>query len=246
MQPANTPPTDWKQARGLWMLDYNCYNCLVRATVEEVARAIADDVEVWEQDVLGRPVVVRPDSLFVFRLPGHLWSVLAARAFARTPYGFKNYEWERSLSRRLGQPIILYGRSDTCGLIGYTMIEAGEMIEDFSADGGADDDPEDDENNRPNTKRSYFNSTRRKMSLDQIADMYEFVNDFLVEQDAFVPGIEFEYFFDHEEPPIGEAGLVQNSGFVFLTSPGWEKFRITPEIERVDYLVLRTQYGVRG
>jgi hypothetical protein len=48
--------------------------------------------------------------------------------------GSKGHEWEKSLSRRIEAPVIVYGISDTCGSIGYTLIVDGEVVEDFFAE----------------------------------------------------------------------------------------------------------------
>jgi hypothetical protein len=223
-------PTAWEKARGIWMIDYICYLLLARAPVEELAGAIAEDAEVWEQDVLGRQILVRRDALFVFRLRGHRWSIAASRSFGWVPYGAIGYAWEKRLSRRLRQPIIVYGVSDTSGWIGYTLVEGGEVVEDFFAE---------DQGSRPAPERSWIQSARRNVELSQVGDIYDFVGEFFLEQDAFDPAIDFEYFLGRAERGIGESVVVENPGFSFVTAPDWEAYRSTPQIERVDYLVLR-------
>lgn len=223
-------PADWERARGIWMIDYNCHIVLARAPVEDLARAIAEDAEVWEQDVLGRQVIVQRDALFVFRLRRHRWSVAVSRTFGWVPYGFIGYAWEKRLSRRLRQPIMVYGTSDTCGTTGYTLIEDGEVVEDFFAE---------DEGSRPAPEQSRIESARRRVELSQIDNIYDFVGEFFLEQDAFDPGIDFAYFLGRKERGVGESVVVVNPGFSFVTAPDWKEYRSTPQIERVDYLVLR-------
>ena len=134
------------------------------------------------------------------------------------------------MTRRLRRPLIEYGTIDTCGSIGYTLIEDGEVVEDFFA--------EDDES-RPVPEKSWFTSTRRDVRLDRIENIYDFVSQFFIEQDAFDPGIEFDYFFDYDPPEKGEHGTVINPGFVTASPKG--EVRNTPGIERVDYLALKTK-----
>jgi hypothetical protein len=81
--------------------------------------------------------------------------------------------------------------------------------------------------------------TRRDVRLDQIEDTHEFVERFFLEQDAFDPGIVFDYFFDHDPPEFGKPGMVVNPGFVEIDGFSRERSQSTPEIERVDYLVLK-------
>jgi hypothetical protein len=219
----NGLPADWSKARGLRVIDHNCYILLARDAVGEVAGALAEDAEVWERDVLGRTVVRRPRSTFVFRLRGHPWSVFEAGPL----YGLKGHEREKWLSRRLGQPVIAYGTSDTCGTIGYTLIEGGEVAEDFYAE---------DEGSRPAPERSWFTSARREIDLNRIENIYDFVDQFFCGQGAFDPAIESEYFFGHRLPVIGEAEVVRNPGFTQVSFPGGVEAHSTPEIERVDYV----------
>lgn len=227
MQPV---PADWEKARGVWMIDYNNFLLLARSPVAEVAGAIAEDADLWTPDTLGRRVVVRRDALFVFRLRGHRWSAVAPRLDGRIPFGNKGHAWEKELSRRLRQPVIVYGVSDTCRSIGYTLVEDGEVTEDFFAE---------DEGSRPARGRSWFTSARRAIGLDQISNIYDFVSEFFVEQDAFEPGFQFGYFFGDEELEQGASGVVENPGFGAFYPRESGKDCGTPEIERMDYLVLR-------
>jgi hypothetical protein len=219
---------DWERARGLFFFDYNGMILLVRAPVEVVAAAMAEGADLWRRDVLGREVVLQRDSVFVFRLKGHEWATVVTRHFARVPWGSKGHEWEKSLSRRVGAPIIVYGISDTCGSIGYTLIEGGEVVEDFFAE---------DQGSGPASETSWFTSVRRQVRLAEIENTYDFVGRFFVAQDACDPGIVFDYFFDHHPPENGKPGTVENPGLrMGVLGKGR---RVIPEIERLDYLNLK-------
>ncbi len=220
--------SEWAQARGLGTTDYNGSILLVRSPVERVAGVIADDAETWVPDILGRTVIRRPDDLFVFRLCGHAWSIILSHPYARVPYGAIGHEWERSLSVRLGTGVIEYGVSDTCGSIGYTWVEDGEVVEEFYAE---------DDGSRPAPDRSRFSSIRRDVSLSQIENIYKFVDEFFVERDAYDPGIEFDYFFGHDLPKPGIGATVSNPGFVTVYPEG--EVRNIPAMERVDYVTLK-------
>lgn len=233
------PSEAWANVRGLRNLDYNGYILLVRSSVEAVARAIAKEHIRWEPDVLGKEIVRRKDALFVYRLRGHSWSIVVRTPFGDSPLGRKGHEWEKSLSGRLGVPIIAYGRSDTCCSISYTLIEGDEVVEDFFVE-------EDD--GRPDPRRSYFKSTRRTIQLDQIGNVYDFVEDFFVEHDAFDPAFSFDYFFNHvpspyslnRVPPREVRATVVNPGLVSVYIGNIEDRRTNvPMIERVDHVSLR-------
>lgn len=228
MNQTPTTPAEWERARGLRLLDQICLVLLVRSSVEEVAGAMAEDAAAWERDVLGREVVVRPESFLVFRLRGHAWSVVLQSPWTGSGYGKIGYEWERVLSRRIRAPMIEYGTSDTCGTIGYTLFEDGEIVEDFFAE---------DHGSRPAPEGSRFSSTRRSVKLDRIENIFEFVEQFFLDQDAFEPGIEFAYFFGNDLPRLGEPAVIENPGFVEIHLSGGRRVQSTPGIERVDYLV---------
>ncbi len=225
---------DWKHTRGLCLMGYNCCIPLARAPVEDVAGMLAERAESWQRDVLGSEVIVQSNAVLVFRLEGQEWSIAVERDYTtRVPWGNKGYEWEKALSSRIRAPVICYGVSDTCGSIGYTFIEEGEVVEDFFAE---------DDDSRPAPAKSWFTSTRRQVRLADIHNVYDFVDRFFVEQDACDPGIIFDYFFDYKTPRIGESRRIVNGGFydtevvngVSTTSHD------VPEIERVDYLVLKS------
>jgi hypothetical protein len=218
----------WERARGLYFRDANSLSLLARAPVEAVAGVLAEGAGLWEHDVVGREIVVQADSVFVFRLAGHEWSIVVERTFARIPYGRNDYAWEKSASCRLEAPLILYGMSDTCGTIGYTLVERGDVVEDFFAE---------DDGSRPSQKGSRFASTRRRVRLQEIENIYSFVHDFLVEQDAYEPGIDFESFFAEGVPEVGSRATVQNPGHWENDHRGCR--RVIRQLERVDYLVLR-------
>src|SRR5262245_27582709 len=64
----------WETRRGRETIDYNNNLLLIRAPVEDVARALADRTERWERDVLGREIVLGQFGVFVFRLREHSWT----------------------------------------------------------------------------------------------------------------------------------------------------------------------------
>jgi hypothetical protein len=226
--------TNWKAARGLWSLDYNCYLFLARASVEEVAAVMAEDTMTWERDVLGKSVIVERDAAFIFRLKTHPWSIVVSSPFARTPYDGDD-GWAKKVSIRLEQPVISYGSSDTCCTIGYTLISGGEVVEELWAEPGELGDDEEDSDERDEVR---FSSSRCAITADEIRDPCDFVKNFFVELDAFEPGIRFEYFFDFAGPEKGQPGLVQNPGHKIWASSG-STVRDVPPMERVDFMVFR-------
>jgi hypothetical protein len=67
-----------------------------------------------------------------------------------------------------------------------------------------------------------FFSSLRDVELDDIANVWSFTREFLVDQDAFDPGIDFAYFLGHwrNDVPPGDRHRIVNPGFTFMTSDG--------------------------
>jgi hypothetical protein len=128
---------------------------------------MAEDAENWEQDVLGRAIIVHPKSLFIFRLRGHDWSVVVRSPTAFAGFGQVGYGGEKALSRRLHTALIVFATSDTCGSIGYVLIEDGEVIEEFYGE----DDEDDEGNSAVNLETCQFVSTRRDLKATQIVSV---------------------------------------------------------------------------
>jgi hypothetical protein len=191
---------------------------------------MAENAEVWEQDVLGREIVIHPGSLLIFRLRGHDWSVVVRRLSARARFGRAGHGEEKALSRRLHTALIIFARSDTFGSIGYTLIEDGELVEDFYG--------EDDGNGGLDLETCRVVSIRRDLRATEIGNPYSFVESFLGEEGAFDPGIEFGYFFGHRTEWGSESRKVENPGFTVVYRNGVVRDR--PEIERIDHVIQKS------
>jgi hypothetical protein len=213
----------WESSRGRWTTDYNNSLTLIRAPVDDVITALADRTERWERDVLGRDIVLgEQGGAFVFRLRGHSWTEAVLEPFGPI--------WslpKQSLSRLLNTRVIHYSVSDTSGYIGYSLYENGELLEELSVlEGGSDEGP--------NT----FSSRLRDLERDDITNVWDFTYEFLVDQDAFDPGIDFAYFLGRwrGDVPAGNRHRIVNPGFTFMMSDG--PVVSVPPIERIDYLAL--------
>jgi hypothetical protein len=214
----------WDRERGIWMIAYNNCLALVRAPVEDVCGALKGKTSRWERDVLGGEVVVAEEGLFVFRLRGHAWSEVLHNHCHSCPYAFTE-AWAKLLSRRLGTRAVFYCVTDTCGGTGYSLFETGRLLEEFNATEG-----------EPWTFRSEVRTAPMR-----IADIWAFAWRFFVEQDAFEPFIDFNYFFGRQEGRTGERLIVQNPGHE-LAGAGVSR----PGLERVDYLELRPPRRARA
>jgi hypothetical protein len=213
----------WESSRGAWTTDYNNSLTLIRASVDDVIHALADRTEHWERDVLGGDIVLgQHGGAFVFRLRGHTWTE-AVLEFCKPVCALP----EVMLSRQLNTRVIDYSVSDTSGCIGYSLYENGELLEDLSyVEGG------------PVEGANTFSSRLRDLKLDDITDVWGFSHKFLVDQDAFDPGIDFGYFLDRWRQcvPPDDRHRVVNPGFTFMMPNG--SVVSVPPIERIDYLAL--------
>ena len=212
----------WESRRGVFTTDYNNSVILIRASIDAVAYALAERTERWERDVLGREIVLGGESAFVFRLRGHAWTELIVE---RLKPSLLVDPGEQGLSRRLATPVIGYSVSDTSGAIGYDLYDNGELLEKFFAMEGDD------------SADNMLWSRRRDLKLSDVSNIWDFAQTFLIEQDAFDPGIDFDYFVDRRPYRPGERVTVVNPGFTLVL--GSERLTSTPPIERIDYLALR-------
>jgi hypothetical protein len=230
----------WENRRGQQTIDYNNNLLLIRASIDDVAHALADRTERWERDVVGREIILGQFGAFVFRLRGHSWTVVIPEVRPELQgwallIGIS--EQTRALSGLLKTRAIYYRVGDTSATVGYELYENGELLEKLSAtEGGSPDDT--------------FSSRLRDLNRRDIRNIWRFTDRFLVDQDAFEPGISFQYFIDHTEyrrrqeaPRPGDRVRIVNDGFSFWMPDGSRSQPSIPPIERVDYLVLRPIAG---
>ena len=203
----------WSSRRGVETLDTNTGLVLARTSVEPLAAVLAKRAVHWNRDVLGSKVRIVRNFGWVFRLAGHAWSIFRYDDYAAIANAV-------DLSVELEVPVIAYDCSDTTGSVGYVFAERGEIRESLTL---VEDEPE------------YFSADGSRAEPDNV---FEHVERFFREQEAYEPGVYSEYFFaDGRSVPrlvVGAEVRVGNPGFVM--SAGGQEFRTVPEFERVDYL----------
>src|SRR5262249_19537049 len=86
-----------------------------------------------------------------------------------------------------------------------------------------------------------FSSRLRDLERNDITNVWRFTREFLVDQDAFDPGIDFAYFLGYwrDDVPAGDRHRIVNPGFTLMMADGSLLVSIPP-IERIDYLALGT------
>lgn len=179
-----------EQRRGIEHLDLNDYLVLVQAPIEQVGQALCQtrQVDRWERDVYGREIeIVDQHSAIIFQFRRHPWTIIQSSIFFPFPMSLHD-EDAQSLSRWLQTKALSYLVSDTGGYIGYHYFNCGESLERFYYDENELIEVTDaDANEMEFIGVSEFRSQLRPKKAGEIDDGYRFINEFLREQDAYVP-----------------------------------------------------------
>ena len=217
-----------EQRRGIETTDLNAQLFLVRAPIEQVAQACRQlrQVALWERDVYEREIEIQGYSFIVFQFRGHPWTVIQelSSLYYSVPLEDKDIQ---SLSGLLHTKALCYFVSDTSMNIGYHLYDCNESIEKlyFTHECEREMDEDDDENNDDDDMEAQgtyqFQSQLRQLKAEDIGNAYGFIDDFLREQDAYVPA-----FFSKVIFRVGQR--------ITLRIKGIEH----DDFERMDYVVL--------
>jgi hypothetical protein len=215
----------WDGKRGLNTIDRNGHAVHVWAGVEETAAELSHGAVRWEKDVLNRPVTPGAENLVVFRLRGHSWTIIVDGVADAL-----------HLSQTLKTKVIDFTVSDTCGAISYSLFENGERSEYFYGSEG--------------DGINEFESSLRAVSRRERKDIWGMAHKFFVANDAFDPGLAYEYFFRQTEekskpsslilfdtPSTNNDPRIRNPGIVIVIDG--EEVLSKPEFERIDFLVMQ-------
>ncbi len=235
----------WSQRRGIESIDRNAEVVLVKVPLDQLSNALAEKAIESRYDVMGTEIEVSGTFVFAYQLVGHPWSIIVSDTLH-----LQSTELAQ-LSKQLEKPIIKLNVSDTSGTIGYDLFEGGKLVEYFQGEEGelADNSNEhgikpqrylltpypDDE---PETKQTaYFWSLRRQLTAKQIGNIWSFADQFLIDYDAFDPGIDSSYLLGEYSLRHGDRYRVQNQGFTLVLGSG-QKITSVPDLIRVDYFRL--------
>lgn len=239
----------WSTRRGIEEGDRNADLVLARVPIEELSKAIADLAVEWFPNVLGKEIKITQKylSAFAFQIVGHNWSIL-------TPVRLKQNDIER-FSKQFQQPFIELYMSDTCGSIHYQLYDSGELIESFDGFQHKEDlDPETlnaqtekyelypyPEDPEAQAQTAYFWSSRRKVTPEEIENIWHFPEQLLREFEAYDPAINSDYFlagydrFNAGSNPV--TWRVQNPGFSMGFINNESVVTTIPDFVRVDYFI---------
>jgi hypothetical protein len=235
----------WSERRGIGSTDRNSLVVLVRVPLDRLSDALAASALETRRDVLGSEIEILGKFQFACQIVGQVWSLLVSDEIVEPS--------EAQLSKQLGQPVIQLGVSDTTGTIGYLLFEDGAIVEYFAgSEGELEDEFAIDDANRyglslqtyifspyhdedPEAKQSaYFWSSRRNVTVEEIGDIWDFAEQFILEYEAYDPAIDVSYLLGEYSPRRGRRYRVQNPGFT-LGLPTGQQITSVPDLVRVDY-----------
>ncbi len=235
----------WSQRRGIESIDRNAEVVLVKVPLDQLSNTLTEKAIESRHDVMGTEIEVSGTFIFAYQLVGHPWSIIVSDTLH-----LKSTELTQ-LSKQLEKQVIKLNVRDTSGTIGYDLFESGKLVEYFQGEEGelADDSNEhgikpqrylltpypDDE---PETKQTaYFWSLRRQLTAKEISNIWSFVDQFLIDYDAFDPGIDASYLLGEYSLRRSDRYRVQNQGFTLVLGYGQEITSV-PDLVRVDYFRL--------
>lgn len=221
------PNVPIKERRGIEHLDLNDELILVQAPIEQVGQALSQMLQLnrWERDVYQRSIeLVDQSSLLIFQFRRHPWTIIQSSGFFPHRILLKD-EYAQSLSGLLCAKAIYYLISDTGGYIGYHFFNCGESLEKFYKEPpevfGIEEYEYEDEDENEFIGMCEFRSQLSQKEVHEIGDGYRFTDDFLREQNAYVPA--FKWIDDLK------------AGQKFTIS--WEGIERN-DFERMDYIAL--------
>lgn len=216
-----------EERRGIEHLDLNDELILVQAPIEQVGQALSQMLQVnrWERDVYQRSIeLVDQSSLLIFQFRRHPWTIIQSSGFFPHRILLKD-EYAQSLSGLLCAKAIYYLISDTGGYIGYHFFNCGESLEKFYKEPpevfGIEEYEYEYEDENEFIGMCEFRSQLSQKEVHEIGDGYRFTDDFLLEQNAYVPAFKWV-----DDLKAGQKFTIQ-----------WEGIERN-DFERMDYIAL--------
>ncbi len=196
-----------KQCRGLETPDINLLIILVKESVESSAGAYSSlkPINIWEKNTYNQEIAIHQESTFVFKLQGHLWSIIYKPLLPLK--SFLLPEDAKALSTILNTDTIYYECIDTANIIHYQLFKNGILVEKLYYENGT----------------AEFISQRRQIDVNKIR-RYRFVNDFIQEQDTYIPMLICDYPRDEKKFIRGKRTILNFENL------------FPSEVARMDYL----------
>jgi hypothetical protein len=213
-----------EQRRGIELLDLNDYLVLVQAPIEEVGQALCQTRQVasWQRNVYEHEIeLIDQESTILVQFRKHPWTIIGLNWFLPNTM-YLDDEAVQSLSAWMHTKAITYLVSDGGGHTGYHFFNDGESLERLYC---GEDVPVEETNADVDEIESMvaceFRSQLRQKEAHEIGYWSTFINEFLQEQDAYVPACKLETSLK-----VGQK--------VTLKMKGIER----DDLERMDYITL--------
>lgn len=206
------------EARGIATSDLNQVATLVENSVEKVANTLIDikGHKVWKKDAYNQVIKVYENSIFVFQLKGHSWTIIL-ESNKRIPERFLIAEDVKKISEALKTKSFFYSGSDSAGITKYSLFDNGILLEKLYFEGEVID----------------FESKVRKFENITEYSGYDLAYFLLQQYDAYIPAIsESEERPDDSPSPVLTPGKHCKLLFENL---------FTEQVERMDYLAYKEQ-----
>jgi hypothetical protein len=221
-------------------MDQIAQTILVRSPLDQLSDVLSAYATETHRDVLGAEMELSGDFALSCQIVGQAWSILATG-------GFVNSRDDTSvaipspsqLSQQLGQPVIKLCYSDTGGHTNYALFEGGEIVEYFWGSEGALAEWFNEYDLLAQRyllagQVAYFWSTRQ-VSANALDNIWDFVERFICEWNAYDPGINLRYLLGKRLPLLHPGRYrIQNPGFMLLLDSG-ETVTSVPKLVGVDY-----------
>jgi hypothetical protein len=158
------------EMRGVVSFDTEECLVLVQAPVEDVSAAFQAlrSLGIRVESAGGQEVEVGDPCFIVYRLAGHLWTVIDQYHGRDARLDSADAE---GLSRGLKTRALFYVNSDTAGALGYELFDHGNRLERLESYEGVE-----------------FESSLRDIAPPDPADVRKFVDALIRSEEAFLPG----------------------------------------------------------
>ena len=194
---------------GLEYIDTIADGLLVYAPLDQVAEVVAQLGMRWERDVYGQ--TIQGCGLLIFQFRGHAWTGIfggyKTDKFRCILDGYvcASWNWESQaqfLSQKLHTRTIYYWVDDVGFTIGYAYWENGTLMERLEFDESIWQDNHDEallDSPDRGFEPHLFESQLRQLTASEIRDAYDFVDEFLCEQQAYAATILSRFDFQRDD-----------------------------------------------
>ncbi|MGJ3253508.1 MAG: hypothetical protein ACFE0J_20595, partial [Elainellaceae cyanobacterium] len=207
--------TQVKDYRGIEFIETTDSMILVKNSLNSVSSAVRqlNHLSRWERNIYSREILISELGFIIFQFRRHFWTIIQ---FVDS-LAYSKYESDAEiLSKYLNTPALYYSVGDTFGDFQYTFFSNGICVEKLRVE---------------ESEGLVFESVLRpSVSIENIKSRYQFVNDFFIKQDIYIPVLSSNISLTQE---TSSQRVVLELWNTFSNKP--QKFRYS-DFEGFDYL----------